>query len=445
VIRLSGRVRSALIIGLQGIRARKLRTLLSMVSLFLGVLAVVVVQAAAQLAQQSLLADIELTQGKDGTVQAWIPATAATTEVTFDTLRGRGDAVAQTNLQAIIGEPNVMPINAGGGSFEDNFGGGFYRGGPGGPVSPDMMKCDQSGCYKMPSSQGAPPGQAIELQLFTLTGDIRVFRPFRHQSGDWLDFTSPPSLAPRLVLNKEAALGFSRYQVPAEMRLSNVEGAIHSTPQFIGVIDDGIRAPTAYVRADEMLNWLPEHRIPENSGLQLMISPESTDLIAVLKARLVGAGMPDGQLYLEPIRSKESLSSGLEVTRWLFLGLASLVLLIGVAGILNVGLATVGERIEEFALRRAVGTPRLLLAGIVLAETLLTGLLTATAAIGAAVLGLRAATIVLAGRVNFPADMAFPWQAAVAGVIAGLVAGVLGGLIPAIRAARIPIATVMRA
>ena len=35
--------------------------------------------------------------------------------------------------------------------------------------------------------------------------------------------------------------------------------------------------------------------------------------------------------------------------------------------------------------------------------------------------------------------------AGVAGVVAGLVAGVLGGLIPAVRAARIPIATVMRA
>jgi putative ABC transport system permease protein len=42
-------------------------------------------------------------------------------------------------------------------------------------------------------------------------------------------------------------------------------------------------------------------------------------------------------------------------------------------------------------------------------------------------------------------DLTFPWEAGVAGVIAGLVAGVLGGLIPAVRAARIPIATVMRA
>ena len=132
----------------------------------------------------------------------------------------------------------------------------------------------------------------------------------------------------------------------------------------------------------------------------------------------------------------------------IFYGMAGLVLLIGVAGILNVGLATVGERIEEFALRRAVGTPRLLLAGIVLAETLLTGLFTAAAAIGfaaAGAAGRRPVRWAAAGTSAWRSDLTFPWQAAVAGVIAGLVAGMLGGLIPAIRAARIPIATVMRA
>jgi putative ABC transport system permease protein len=42
-------------------------------------------------------------------------------------------------------------------------------------------------------------------------------------------------------------------------------------------------------------------------------------------------------------------------------------------------------------------------------------------------------------------NLAFPWQAGVAGVAAGLVAGLLGGFVPALRAARIPIATIMRA
>ncbi len=145
------------------------------------------------------------------------------------------------------------------------------------------------------------------------------------------------------------------------------------------------------------------------------------------------------------ISSADQIPDQIALMRWVFLGVSILVLLIGSAGILNVGLATVGERIEEFALRRAVGTPRLLLAGIVLAETLLTGLLTAAAAIGAGMVGLAAASRLLGDEQPMLQNVAFPWEAGVAGIAAGLIAGVLGGLVPAARAARIPIATVMRA
>jgi len=51
----------------------------------------------------------------------------------------------------------------------------------------------------------------------------------------------------------------------------------------------------------------------------------------------------------------------------------------------------------------------------------------------------------LASHTSYLTNVTFPWQAGAAGVAAGLVAGLLGGMIPAIRAARIPIATVMRA
>jgi len=179
----------------------------------------------------------------------------------------------------------------------------------------------------------------------------------------------------------------------------------------------------------------------------VLLSPADAAVQQTLTARLVAAGVPADQVHLQPINSKARIAKQLALMRWIFLGLAGLVLLIGVAGILNVGLATVGERIEEFALRRALGTPRLLLAGIVLAETLLTGLFTSVLAIGAGVLGLRAAVMLFGqgDRFSFLRDMGFPWQAGVAGVAAGLIAGLLGGSIPALRAARIPIATVMRA
>ena len=73
MIRLSGGCRSALIIGLQGIRARKMRTLLSMVSLFLGVLAVVVVQAGARSPSARCSPTSSYSQGIDGT-RVHVPA-----------------------------------------------------------------------------------------------------------------------------------------------------------------------------------------------------------------------------------------------------------------------------------------------------------------------------------------------------------------------------------
>ncbi len=433
MIGMSGRIRSALIIGGQGIRARKLRTFLSMVSLFLGVLAVVVVQAGASIAERAMLSNTELTEGRDGTIRMFVPPNPEALPAALATLKGRSDAVAQIGTTAIIGEPGVAPINPGAAPFDspDSYGPPMY--------------CDAQGnCMEEPGSKD-PSGQAIELQLVAVTGDVRTFRPFRSESGRWLDFTSAPSLAPRMVLNKEAAKGFALHRVPAEMRIPGAKA--NPTPHFIGVIDDGNTQPAAYVRADELLNWLPMNQLTseQGPGITVLLSPDATGVQQVLRSRLAGAGVSANDLQAEPLNFRKQAENELALMRWIFLGLASLVLVIGVAGILNVGLATVGERVEEFALRRAVGMSRSLLAGIVLAETLLTGLITAGAAIGVGVVGIEVASVLLANTDPLFVGLQFPWQAGVAGVIAGLVAGLLGGLLPALRAARIPIATVMRA
>lgn len=441
----SGKLRSALIIGGQGIRARKLRTFLSMVSLFLGVLAVVAVQAGSEIAERAMLTDVELQSGKDGTVMGYVPGEKGAPGIVESTLKGRSDAVAMISSKAIIGEPGVRPINEGGMPFEyANQGGGAYYG--------PTTFCDSNGvCHEQKPQEKKPDGQAIEVSMVALTGDIRPFRPFRPVSGSWLDFTTAPSLAPRIVLNEEAAKGLRQYRVPGEMM---IEGATHHvTPQIVGVVQDGDMQPRIYMRLDELRTWMPTAAETNDANkfqgggtsLEVYLQPGSDDLQQLLKAKLVGAGLPQEQLHFRTVDSKERMESELKIMRLIFLGLAALVLLIGVAGILNVGLATVGERVEEFALRRAVGMSRLLLAGIVLAETLLTGLLTAALAIGAGAGGLQVALMLFGGRFPSLQGTVFPWEAGMAGVIAGLVAGVMGGLIPAIRAARIPIATVMRA
>jgi ABC-type antimicrobial peptide transport system permease subunit len=426
VRRLSGRSRASLIIGWQGIRARKTRTLLSMVSLFLGVLAVVVVQAGASIADHALLADLELSAGVDGTVVYEMGSSPQAADIVAKTMRNRPGAVGMLVVSAVVGEPGVRPVNEGGAPIGENWGGG--------------QTCFADGHCEDTAS--GPVGQAVEVRLTALTGDLLPIRPLQHQSGRWLDFTTVPALAPRLVLNKAAAKGFEQYRVPAEMRISGAP--VDVTPQFVGVVDDGDSQPHAYVRLDELTNWLPVAKLgsPEsNAELRVLLAP-GTSVEQVLAARLKGAGV---ETFRSTVESRKERQKELTLLRLVFFSMAGLVLLIGVAGILNVGLATVGERVEEFALRRAVGTPRSLLAGIVLAETLLTGLFTAAAAIGASAAALEVVSRLAGDSQPLLRNVHFPWQAGVAGIIAGLLAGILGGVVPAVRAARIPIATVMRA
>jgi putative ABC transport system permease protein len=424
-----------MIIGVQGIRARKLRTTLSMLSLFLGVLAVVVVQAGAAIAERAMLVDMELNSGIDGTRMAYVSPENGAADIAISTTRGRADALTLLTINATIGEPGVRAVNEGAMPFDDA--------GDWGP--PGDMICYPNGECVSQSESGAKPvptGQAIDVRLTAMTGDVRAFKPFRPRAGQWLSFSTIPAMAPRLVLNEEAAKGFARYKVPAEMRINGT--TTNMTPQFVGVIDDGDSQPHAYVRLDELTTWMSAAGMADpqmNSDIQVLMAPGAA-VEKVLTTRLAAI---NSSAHVETVRSKKELEKELNLIRLIFLAMAGLVLLIGVAGILNVGLATVGERVEEFALRRAVGTSRALLAGIVLAETLLTGLLTAAAAIGVGAGALEIAKPILGQSQPFMQDLAFPWQAAVGGIVAGLVAGILGGFIPAIRAARIPIATVMRA
>jgi putative ABC transport system permease protein len=340
-------------------------------------------------------------------------------------------------MNAIIGEPGVTPLNPGGANLENSGMGVTYG----------VMTCDRNGCYDAGPSTAAPPGQAVELSLAALTGDVRQFRPYPIVAGKWLDFKADPSMAPGIVINEEAAKFFNTYRIPAEMKVQGAKADM--TPRIIGVVKDGSFMPTAYARADEIANWMPDNAgvLGPSAGVELLMTPDSQDTEQILQSRLHAVGTLQDPLRMDTVASRDRAKTELFIMQLVFYGLASLVLLIGVAGILNVSLATVGERVEEFALRRAVGTPRLLLAGIVLSETLLTGLFTAAIAIGAAAGALRLLAPYAGGGgyIGGVDDLTFPWQAGVAGVIAGLVAGVLGGLIPAIRAARISIASVMRA
>ena len=223
-------------------------------------LAVVVVQAASVSAERAELHDIELVQGIDGTRQTFFQVSDETLPIVLDTVATHPDAVAFGNLQADIGEPGVDPVNPGGSPIDDP-NGPVYDTGP----RPEFI-CDPGRVLRAEGERvgGAGPRRRDRGAVMALSGDIRRYRPFRLVSGEWLDFAALPSLAPRVVLNTAAAKGFQRYTVPAQMELPGATA--DPTPQIVGVVDDGQAGPTAYMRVDEVSNWLPPARMAQSFG-----------------------------------------------------------------------------------------------------------------------------------------------------------------------------------
>lgn len=159
----------------------------------------------------------------------------------------------------------------------------------------------------------------------------------------------------------------------------------------------------------------------------------------------------DPRLNVKPMREEEYHSEQSQVLYQLITGLGTLIASImglgAIFGALNTMYTAVAARAREIATLRALGFH----SGPVVLSVLLESLLLALAggAIGAGLAwmafdGFRAATLNFASfsQITFAFDVSMPLL--IQGVVFATVIGFVGGLFPALRAARMPIATALR-
>ena len=209
---------------------------------------------------------------------------------------------------AIIGEPGVRPVNPGASPFEEAGGVGRVRGRSAQRRAVRLRH--QGNCFEMPAGDQPPAGQAIEVRLVALTGDVRQFRPYRSEAGQWLDFASPPSLAPRHRDQQGGGRGLR--PAPGAGRDARDGATANATPQVVGVIDDGGVQPTAYVRADELVNWCRSESLGDGSsvyGITVLLRPAAADIERTLRAKLAGAGLPAEPIHMERSTSASGWAS----------------------------------------------------------------------------------------------------------------------------------------
>lgn len=379
----------------QGVRSRLGRSALTALSLFVGVLAIVIIQAGAGAVRDAAVANALLTGGRALTLGLNAPA-------------GR-QSFAQADRLRILLDRELDPVKG---------------------ISVLTVDID-----------GVKIGGGSTAMTFS-RGNLRAIRPFPIRSGKWLGLRHGTILP--LVLNEPASteLGLS-VDATAAVQLGAVNEK--TVARVVGIVADGSKEAHAYAPLDIEQPWVKQLAYHESVRVLAHVNKaeEQQSFTSVFRTEYARVFDTDASIEISRVDRENEFTEQLATIGFIFSVVAGLSLLVGALGILNIGLSTLKERSDELSLRRSFGATKLQVAAIIVLE----GQIIALAAAGVAL---------YIGYVSFPfvasllsqgvdiSQQTFPVMAAAMGIAASCAAAFTGSVAPAVRASSVPIASIMR-
>jgi FtsX-like permease family/MacB-like periplasmic core domain len=391
------------------LRAHPWRAALSGVSLCIGVLAIVAISTVGAITRDVFIAAQEQRDGR----AVLVGGEARTAALTPDAVRAALDA--------------ARPVKDAGGGAALTIQKGAWVGVPGG------------------RSAGVP----LRAQSMTMVaGDLERVRRIPLRMGRWFD--SHADVPVELVLNDAAAVRWGVPGMRLDVWVSREETPV--TAVVTGIVSDGSADPNVYANLTALL-WANPHLVTKEDSVTVLVSHPrlAVDELAGVAVRIVAAA--GGEIKRESLSRRDTVSyllSQLESQQQAFTIVAVVALIIAAIGMLNIGLASIGERARELVIRRAVGATRTAILGQIVLAAVAVGLLATVAAVGLAVGAVQwwvphqitpIAGQELAAAVAYPT---VPWQSVFHGVLAATATTLVGSALPAIVAARLDVATALR-
>ncbi|WP_346618995.1 ABC transporter permease [Blastococcus montanus] len=403
-------VLGALAEGWDEVRVHKARVVLSLVGVFLAVFAMTTVTALGLIVAQVQQESAERGSGRPATVA--VSAYDSMTGMPPDA--GRWDA-AVTDLTERYGISTAATVSYGEGLFRL----------PGGTQRVQTMRVSPS------------------------YGELHRREPIE---GRWFREGDRTSLSPALVVNESflEALGVPDLSSRPTVVLG---GPTPVRATIVGVVREGYGSDLIAYRVDRSgAPWDDAGTADPMAGmyggpstLELWVSPEQAEQVMETVTHDLGLAL-DG-VQVDAYRQDASgMEETLAMLRLAIRGAGIVVLVLGGLGVLNIGLVTVRQRIREIGVRRSFGATSGRIFSAVMLESVCATALAGVAAVGAAIVLVRALPLerLLNDGIPLADTPGFPVAAAVEGMIAATAVGALAGLLPAIIAVRAKVIDAIR-
>lgn len=212
---------------------------------------------------------------------------------------------------------------------------------------------------------------------------------------------------------------------------------------IVGVVRDQLWMEGAelYVHYDTFTGALPPELLTDGSSYTFAVQAPPGEqenaqavMIGTLKSQL--GEQYTVQSYFDPGRN-ESREAGMRTVQLVISAIGGIVILLGALGLLTVSIVTVGHRVREIGIRRAMGASARRIFFSVFLESVVATTVAGFIGVLLSILTIRLAPLEKMDIYAISGEIAYPLTAALIGLVISAGVGALCGIIPATIAVRI--------